>query len=162
MTTSTTLSWEEEATSAERRTWVSLSLFNIFISNLGVNSVFMKFTKILNWEEVAIPVQEEKKSTERFGKTREKVQNRRIMFGSTQQIHLGVGGALYIGDSPNNIESNSVSQRTINMVLYITLYRYKQIVSCLFGSRKLVLWWGAILHRPGNNRKATGPAGRRD
>lgn len=122
----------------------------------------MKFTKILNWEEVEIPVQEEKKSTERSGKTRENVQNRRIMFGNTQEIHLGVGGVLYIGDSPNNIKSNSVSQRTIKMVLYITLYRYKQIVSCLFGSRKLVLSWGAILHHPGNNKEATGPAGRRD
>lgn len=122
----------------------------------------MKFTKILNWEEVEIPVQEEKKSTERSGKTRENVQNRRIMFGNTQEIHLGVGGVLYIGDSPNNIKSNSVSQRTIKMVLYITLYRYKQIVSCLFGSRKLVLSWGTILHHPGNNKEATGPAGRRD
>lgn len=77
--------------SAERRTWVSLSLFNILISNLGVNSMLMKFTKILSWEEVVTPVQEEKKSTERFGKTREKVQNRRVMFANTQQIHLGVG-----------------------------------------------------------------------
>lgn len=72
--------------SAERGTWVSLSLFNILISDLGVNSVFMKFTKTLNWEEVAAPVQEEKKGTERFGKTREEVQNRRIMFGNTEQI----------------------------------------------------------------------------
>lgn len=78
--------------SAERRTWVSLSLFNILISNPGVKSMFMKFTKILNWEEVAIPVQEEEKSTERFGQTREKGQNRRIMFGNRQQVHLGVGG----------------------------------------------------------------------
>lgn len=123
--------------SAERRTWVSLSLFNILISNLGVNSMFMKFTKILNWE-VAIPVQEEKKSTERFGKAREKVQNRRIMFGN-RQVHLGMGDVSYIGDSLNNIKSHSVSQRIINMVLYITLCRYKQIVSCLFGGRKLAL-----------------------
>lgn len=77
--------------SAERRTWVSLTLLNILISNLGVNSVFMKSTKILNWEEVAILVQEEEKSTERFSKTRGNVQNRRIMFGNAQQTHLGVG-----------------------------------------------------------------------
>lgn len=142
--------------SAERKTWVSLSLFNILISNLGVNSMFTKFAKILNWEEVAIPVQEEKKSTERFGKTREKVQNRRIVFGN-RQVHLGVG------DSLNNIKSNSVSQRIINMVPYITLCSYKQIVSCLFGGWKLVLSGGeAILHHSGNNTKATGPTGRRD
>lgn len=125
--------------SAERRAWVSLSLFNILISNLAVNSVFMKFTKILNWEEVAIPVQEHKKSTERFGKTRGNVQNRRIMFGNTQQIQLGVGGVLYTGDSLNTFKSNSVSERMITMVLYTILCRYKQILSCLFGGRKFVL-----------------------
>lgn len=133
--------------SAERRTWVSLSLFNILISNLGVNSVFMKFTKILNWEEVAIPVQEEKKSTERFGKTREKGQNRRIMFGK-RQVHLGVE------DSLNNNKSNSVSQRTINMVPYITLCRSKQTVSCLFGGRKLALSGGDDSAPSGEHHKS--------
>lgn len=134
--------------SAERGTWVSLSLFNILISNPGVNSVFMKFTKILSWEEVAAAVQEQKKSTGRFGKTREKVQNRRIMFGNTQQIHLGMGGVLYIGDS---LKSNSVSQDDKRGTVHY-LCRSKQIVSCLSGGRKFC-WEGAILHHLGTPGK---------
>lgn len=146
--------------SAERGTWVSLSLFNILISNLGVNSVFMKFTKILNWEEVAAPVQEQKKSTERFGKRREKVQNRRIMFGNTQQMHLGMGGVLYIGDSLNNVKSNSVSQDDQHGTVH---YSVQIQTNCeLPVWEQEVLLGGGNSAPSGNTRKATGPAGRRD